>query len=208
MRNINVAQIFDAPVIHEEVESLAARYGRPVRRAFSLPADETNRFYRFGRESDRRAEVVFVIQNPDCTVWVHAKSHYPRYIYRLPSGGVHWGEKVEAALFREIDEETGLDVTIASFLGLVEYHFTHEGQTAPFASYIFLVQSAGGVPIPQGEEAISEFRPVLPGQLIEIAADLRNIMGDRRGWGQWRALVHDLAYDMLTALREQPGGCD
>ncbi len=197
-----MAQVLAAPVIHQEVELLAARYGHPLRRAFSLPADEMNRYYRFGAQSDRRAEVVFVIQNPDGAVWVHAKSHYPQHIYRLPSGGVQWGEMVEAALFREIDEETGLEVKIKAFLGLVEYHFTHEGQTAPFASYVFLAQSGGGIPIPHGDEAISEFRPVLPSQLIEIAADLRNIIGDRRGWGQWRALVHDLAYDALITLRE------
>jgi ADP-ribose pyrophosphatase YjhB (NUDIX family) len=182
-------------VLEEEVESLSARYGQPVRRHYTLAADEYTRPYRFGRKGDRRAEVVFAIQDPGSSLWVHAKAHYPRHIFRLPSGGIHWHESVQGALVREIAEETALPVRIHSFLGLIEYRFVHEGQTADFASYVFLVQNKGGIPRPHESESITDFRPIPPGQLVQIAADLRNLLGDRRGWGQWRALAHDLVYE-------------
>lgn len=186
------------PVIDEELRQLTEQFGTPLHRTVSVQADATALAYRFGDQGDRRAEVVFAIQDPNGAVWVHAKTNYPRHIYRLPSGGVHWDEAVHAALLREISEETGLDVTVERFLGLLEYRFHHGQLTAPFASYVFHVRSRGGVPQPQADESISEFRQVLPSQLLVMAAELRNLIGDRRHWGQWRALVHDLVYEALV----------
>ena len=186
-------------VIESEVNLLVQRYGPPLRRSLTVAPDATAVRYRFGDQGDRRAEVVFVIQEPGGGLWVHAKAHYPRSISRLPSGGIRWDEVVEDALMREIAEESGLEVVIERFLGLLQYRFVHEGNVAHFASYAFYVRSCGGVPIPQCDEAITEFRQVLPSQLLQIAADLRNLMGDRRNWGQWRALVHELVYDALSA---------
>ncbi len=193
------------PVIDGEVAALAQRYGEPTRRAFRLEADESIRAYRFGNRGDRRAEVVFAVQDPAGGLWVHAKANYPSHIHRLPSGGIHWDEEVEAALWREIAEETALHVQRPRFLGLIEYEFLWETQTAHFASYLFLVQSMGGVPVPQAEEAITDFRLVLPAQLAQLAADLRSLLGSRRGWGQWRALAHDLAYHLLAGHGESNG---
>ncbi len=75
---------------------------------YVLHADERLRIHRWRSDSDRRAEVVFAIQNPANLVWLHAKAHYPSHIFRLMSGGVQWHERIEDALFREIDEETSL----------------------------------------------------------------------------------------------------
>ncbi|MGL4649929.1 MAG: hypothetical protein ACRC1H_11015, partial [Caldilineaceae bacterium] len=47
-------------------------------------------------------------------------------------------------------------------------------------------------------EAITSFQLAPPSQLTSLAADMRNLTGDRRGWGQWRALAHDLAHEALT----------
>jgi 8-oxo-dGTP diphosphatase len=192
----------EPPIIDAEVERLAARYGAPERRFFTLPADEAALVWRFGGQGDRRAEVVFAVQDPSGGVWVHAKSHYPRKVYRLPSGGIHWHEDVEGALLRELDEEIGIPVRVLRFLGLIEYQFLHDGMAAPFASYVFLVESPGGAPQPHATEGITSFQLVPPGHLTQIAAELRNLMGDRREWGQWRALVHDLVYGALAAPGE------
>jgi len=105
---------------------------------------------------------------------------------------------VQQALLREVTEETGLEVRIQHFLGLIEYIFHHSGTTASFASYVFHLRSDGTPPrLPQDDE-ISAFHAVLPCQLLQLSADMRNMVGDRRGWGQWRALAHDLVYDLLT----------
>lgn len=187
------------PMVDEaEVAGLALDYGAPLRRCVTLPADDYTRAYRFAGQSDRRAEVVFAIEDPTGGVWVHAKAHYPRHIFRLPSGGVEWDEGIEAALLREVQEETALPVQMERFLGLLEYEFVHEGQRAHFASYVFHLRSAGGLPCPQASEAITDFHLAPALQLTELAADMRNITGERRGWGQWRALAHDLVHEALA----------
>lgn len=187
------------PMVHaEEVEELAVRYGAPGRHSFRVEADEYIYSYRWRKDSDRRAEVVFAIEDPDQGIWVHAKPHYPVHIFRLPSGGVHLDEAVEDALLREVEEETGLNVTVERFLALVEYQFYRDDSTVTFASYIFYLKSGGGTPIFQEGEPISAFYGVPLWKLARIADDLRALNGDRRGWGQWRALAHDVVYEYLN----------
>jgi 8-oxo-dGTP pyrophosphatase MutT (NUDIX family) len=197
----SVAQIADAvrkPMIsEEEVGELAQRFGAPVRRVFNIQADEYIRSYRWRADSDRRAEVVFAIQDPAGRIWVHAKAHYPGHIFRLPSGGIEWQESVYQALLREVAEETGLSVVVRRFLGLIEYRFHHDGSMVKFASYVFHLVSGSQMPCLPEDGEISQFRPILPCQLLQLSADMRNMVGDRRGWGEWRALVHDLVYDVL-----------
>lgn len=190
-----------AMVESTELTALAHKYGEPQRIVYTMQADAYIHAYRWRRDSDRRAEVVFAIEDPSGQVWVHAKPHYPANIFRLPSGGICWDEGIEAGLLREVQEETGLTVRIERFLGLLEYTFYYAGTTAEFASYVFHLQSAGGKPVPAEGETICAFRPIPPGQISEVAVELRNLMGDRRGWGQWRALAHDLVYTSLTQPR-------
>jgi 8-oxo-dGTP pyrophosphatase MutT (NUDIX family) len=185
--------------VAEEVAELADRYGKPVQRSYTIQADDYIYSYRFRKDLDRRAEVVFAIQDMvSGRIWVHAKPHYPAHIFRLPSGGVHPTETIEQALLREVHEETGLAVRVDRFVGLIEYHFRHSDASVQFASYVFHMISPRGAPVIQAGETISEFRAVAPSQLAQIAIDLRNLIGDRRGWGQWRALAHDVVYEYLT----------
>jgi ADP-ribose pyrophosphatase YjhB (NUDIX family) len=200
---MNHSVVANAPIVgwtmvnDAEVEELAARYGAPVRRFSHIHADDYIRAYRWRADSDRRAEVVFAIQDPAGKIWVHAKPHYPGHIFRLPSGGVKWNEQVQDALLREVEEETGLPVSIRRFLGLIEYCFYDGSSTANFASYVFLLKSSGASPRLPADGEISAFRAVLPFQLLQLSAEMRNMVGDRRGWGQWRAEVHDLVYEVL-----------
>lgn len=195
---VAVAPTVGRPMIcEEEVCELAAQFGAPVRRTFHIQADEYIRSYRWRPNPDRRAEVVFAIQDPAGRIWVHAKAHYPGHIFRLPSGGVELDECIYQALLREVTEETNLAVRIRRFLGIIEYCFYYNGSTARFASYVFHLLSDGSEPRLPADDEISAFRAILPCQLLQFSADMRNLVGDRRGWGQWRALAHDLVYDLL-----------
>ncbi len=185
-------------IVPDEVEDLARRYGTPIQRVYNVQADAYIHAYRFGKVIDRRAEVVFAVEDMAGRLWVHAKPHYPAHIFRLPSGGVHWDELVTDALAREIGEEMGLAVEVRRFLGIIEYRFWHGEVMAPFVSYVFHLRSRDEQPVAQQGEEICAFRAVLPSQVGQIALDLRNLIGDRRGWGQWRALAHDLVYDTLV----------
>jgi ADP-ribose pyrophosphatase YjhB (NUDIX family) len=185
-------------VIGDEVADLSAHYGAPLQRSFDVQADDYIHAFRFNKSSDRRAEVVFAIEDDAGQLWVHTKAHYPPDIFRLPTGGIHWDELVVDGLLREVQEETGLPVEIKRFLGIIEYQFWYRGMMAPFASYIFHLHSTCiDCPSIQQGEPISEFRAVLPQQLQQLAGNLRNLAGVRRAWGEWRALAHDLVYDAL-----------
>jgi ADP-ribose pyrophosphatase YjhB (NUDIX family) len=156
--------------------------------------------YRWRKDADRRAEVIFAIQGPGEQIWLHTKHRYNYPIYRLPSGGVEWEESVEGALRREIQEETALaSFKIQRFIGLLEYRFHHSDSYARFASYLFLVSNPHGKLVaPEGSDEVAEFRPILPRQLPQVSADLRNVIGDRREWGHWRAIAHDVLYEALV----------
>lgn len=187
------------PTISEgEIRALAACYGEPVRRSYILQADEYIRRNRWRTDSDRRAEVVFAITDPSGRVLLHAKAHYPSHIYRILSGGVGWNEPVEAALLREVAEETNLPVTIERFLGVIAYEFHYQDEIAYFASYVFHLSTDFSEPVCVRDNEISAFRKVLPSQLLEVSNELRNLIGERRGWGQWRALAVELVYESLA----------
>lgn len=193
-------------VSEDEIQALAARFGPPARRSYALPADETLFRYRRSPNSDRRAEVVFAIQNPTDLVWLHAKAHYPSHIFRLLSGGIHWDEGVEEALFREIEEETNLTCRVERFLGVLTYHFLFADEVAQFVSYVFTLRTDFAQPVCVRDNEISAFRAVLPSQLLDVSNDLRNLIGDRRHWGLWRALAVDLVHEQLTRGQDQALG--
>lgn len=69
---------------------------------------------------------------------------------------------------------------IEGFLGLVTYQFRYQGETADFASYIFALRTDFTAPLCEHDDEVSGFRAVLPGQLLDVSNELRNMMGDRR----------------------------
>ncbi len=189
-------------VCDREVRELITAHGNPARRTYRIEADEYIRAYRWRPENDRRAEVVFAIQDPNEQIWMHTKAHYPAHLSRLPSGGVQLNEGIHDALLREIAEETGWDasgrdLSIQRFIGLLEYHFHHQGSIVKFASYVFHLRSNGTSPTINDPEEIHAFRAIRPSQLLQLTVDMRNMMGERRGWGQWRSLAHELVHDYL-----------
>ncbi|MFZ5917120.1 MAG: NUDIX hydrolase [Chloroflexota bacterium] len=159
----------------------------------------------------RRGEVVPVVLRGQGELLLHTKTSYPPGLYRLPSGGVLWGERVIDALHREVFEETGFRTFQERFLGLLTYDFQAGGRSAPFASYVFLIAGATGQPTVQDEsESISGFRWLAVSQIATIAAELRSVAEDepgRRDWGCFRALVHDFVAQNETFIEEMAKPC-
>lgn len=181
----------------EEIENLARRYGPIERRSYSLEIGKKN-FEDWQKAlAKRRGEVVLVVQRP-AGVILHTKDFYLSGTYRLPSGGVKWGESILQALHREAQEEMGLDVEVERFLGLLEYEFRYQEETMPFVSYVFLVRGGEGGLVPQDEgERITSFRQVPLAELPAVANRLRGLEGDWRDWGEFRALAHDFVAEMM-----------
>jgi len=184
-----------------EVSQLSAAYGPAERRQMLVEMQLSsfeNWWERLVRKSNRRGEVVLAIRRPDGQVLLHTKPFYPPGVFRLPSGGVHPGESVLAGMAREAKEETGLDVTVERFVGVIEYEFRHGQRRLPFVSYVLLTRAGADAPAVQDpDEQITGFRYVSPAEIRQVAAQLRALPAGWSDWGAFRALPHDLVADAL-----------
>lgn len=193
------SQLTVAPQIdRSEILALASKYGQPLCRRHCIETDAYMRSYRGQTDPNRRGEVVFAIRQLNGEILLHTKHRYERPIYRLPTGRIERGESVECALFREIAEETGQEVQVCRFLGVLDCHFVDEDSVIPFASYIFYLQSLSEAFSPSDTEEIAGFRTVPAEKLGAVAQELRSLDSFRRCWGHWRSLSHDLVYNALA----------
>lgn len=181
-----------------EIRVLAAKYGEPLRCRHFIETDEYLRAHRWRSNPDRRGEVVFAVRQPNGEILLHTKHRYAVPIYRLPTGGIEPNEAVEDALLREVAEETGQTVRLRRFLGILDCHFVCGGSSKPFVSYIFYLESLNKRLSPTDEEEIAGYRTVPASGLARVAQSLRELRDERRCWGHWRALAHDLVHRALA----------
>lgn len=185
-----------------ELDELARRYGSPkhvravIDDSFDDPIDKPDRF----------GEVCMVIRRPNGKLLLSIKTFYPRGAYRLPTGGIHHGERILDALVREAHEETGLELRIERFLAYIAY----AGASRPeprFHSFAFLLTELGGTLGALDEtEQLEDWREIDATELPRVADfldDLRTggtrpIGGDWRAWGKFRAVVHRVVHEALA----------
>lgn len=187
-----------------EIAQLAAHYGPPQR----IIADLSDGAFSPFTKRDRTGEVCMVVQRPNGRLITAAKQYYPPGIYRLLTGGVGHGEPIEAALLREVAEETGLTVVVRRLLAIIEYRIPPAPATV-FATFAFLLDEVGGILSPQDDtEEIAGFGEVLPEELPHLAAALEaapdvvdaRIEGNWRSWGQFRAVAHRVVHEALSMM--------
>jgi ADP-ribose pyrophosphatase YjhB (NUDIX family) len=182
-----------------ELKGLGRQYGAPRRVVVPLERWPMPR----GARADRRGEAVFAIQDRSGRVLLHAKGFYPEGVFRLPGGGIHRDEKVADALFREVDEETGLRVQVKTFVAVVEYAVNRRRQ--PFATYVFLLSTERLQPtVHDPKERISEFKAATVNELKATAEQLRHLPENWRIWGRFRAIPHDLVAEEMERIKAEP----
>ena len=185
----------------KEVAELARQYGPLERRHYVLEVGERVLTHWREERGDCRGEVALLILRPSGNLLLHTKDFYPEGIYRVPTGGIEWGENVVTAMHREAREETGLTVAIERCLGVLEYEFRYREETLPFVSYVFLLRENGGQLCPQDKgERITSFQEVPLTGLEVVARNLRAIEADWRDWGYYRAIAHSFAAEVLDKL--------
>jgi len=192
------------PLIHpQEVEALTRQFGEPRRQTCTMDVAHPT-YDRWVRKVSTgpvacRGEVIMVILRPNGRVLLHTKDFYPQGVYRLLSGRVLWRDDVAHTLHREVREETSLDVTVQSFLGLIEYQFQCKESVLPFVSYVFELHEVGGelCCLDKGE-GITDFREVSVGELSQVAAELEHLEPQWQDWGNFRAVAHHMVQDLLT----------
>jgi ADP-ribose pyrophosphatase YjhB (NUDIX family) len=190
--------------LDREIALLAARFGEPRRIEASVRP-----FFDPIQKPDRLAEVCMVIRRRDGKIPLSIKTFYPRGAYRLPTGGIHRGERILDALRRETDEETALKVEVRRFLAWITYRDVALPQGPPlFHTFAFLLDEVGGTfKTRDEEEQIEDWIEVEPSALSDVADRLddlgsgpsRDIGGDWADWGHFRAVVHRVVHGALSA---------
>jgi len=184
------------------LEAAMARYGRPVERVCAYQVSQDTFLYWELARRKRVAEVVLLLRRPNGRYLVHSKTFYPQGTFRLLSGGIKPGEDLLTAVKREALEETSLQVRIASFLGVIQHHFTWQEKSLPFTSYLFLVAEESGIlGNSDPQEAISAYREVELAELETLAAELEALPPAWADWGRFRATSHRLAVEVLRGDR-------
>ncbi len=211
---------FKKSVEPAELVLLAEKWGPVAAQQYRLDVDDPflTGNHQLLTSDRRRAEICYVMHRGDPAqgLLLHIKTYYPTGGYRLPTGGIHEGEQVEATLAREIQEETGLivgagndQVQVQCFLGLVAYELVHRTLqcTDYFATYAFLVQMPADASLdPQDpDENIAGWQWRPPADLPTVATTLENIgdsAPDWADWGRFRALSHRFVAEALAVNRK------
>lgn len=186
----------------DELQQLALLYGKPLVRTVELaPGGLVDPL----SSTDRYGEVCMVVRRPDGRLLTMTKTFYPRGVYRLPTGGINYGEPVLDALLRETYEETGLQVEVRRFLAAIAYRDA-QADIPRFYTFAFLLDEMGGtLGATDVHERIEGFREVEPADLLTMARQLDTLRDDYnselRGrldaWGHFRSVVHRLVGEAL-----------
>lgn len=198
-----------------ELALLAEQWGPVTQRHHHLSVDDPflTGNHQLLTSDARRAEICYVMHRGDPAqgLLLHIKTYYPIGAFRLPTGGIHEGERVMETLAREIQEETGLivgtakdQVPVQRFLGVVSYELDHRslGRIDHFATYHFLVQMPPDAILdPQDpEENIGGWQWRPSSEMGDVASFLEAVGAqapDWADWGRFRALSHHFVADVL-----------
>lgn len=132
--------------------------------------------------------MAFAVRTANGRVLLQRKQHYPADVYRLPTGRLRTGETAEAALGREVLEETGLVLRRASEIAVIRWHMEYEGRTSDFETRMFAVETHPGALSPRDRsEGIVGYLAVSIGQVSRHWRKLRNLPAPLHAWGRWRA---------------------
>jgi len=191
--------------VNDELNILAQRYGQPIVQTVNLGA---NTYFDPINKTDRFGEVCMVIRRKNCRLLTAIKTFYPRGAYRLLTGGINYGEPVLDALLRETHEETGLEVAVQRFLAAVAYQLNSNNEAPVFYTFAFLLDEVGGTfGVLDEDERVESFReielPELPA-MADFLAHIRHqqseeIDGDLNDWGRFRAVIHRIVWESLSA---------
>ena len=138
-------------------------------------------------QKDRFGEVVFAVERPNGKIIVVTSKEYPKGVFRVPTGGIHYGEDIVGAVYREVKEELGLQAIIHQLFGILRIHFLHEGKSLPFYSFLFHVKETGGrLLLDATDDEVSDTMELDPEGLENTSRQLLTIQEDWKDWGRFR----------------------
>jgi 8-oxo-dGTP diphosphatase len=150
-------------------------------------------------EKDRRGEIVFCVVRPDGEIITITCEEYPEGVFRIPTGGINYGENITEGVHREVMEELGLVSEISNFAGALKIKIMFNDEYVFFYSYIFIMlEVSGNLLIDATDKEVSEVKTVRLSELKHVADKLLNIGGVWHDWGQFRYITTRAVYDFLA----------
>jgi len=184
----------------DELQSLIDRYGKPVTHHFSVDfLDFECELVKHTREKGRLHDITCFIQESENKYVVIQKNQYANTgIYRAPSGGAKIGESLEDAAFREMYEETGLEVRLLKFVLDMYLDLTCDREVIPWRSLVFLAEPYGGIMKPIDTYEIFDVTVMSKEQLL---GDVDRLMRES-GWGgfAYRSFITRKFFERLDEL--------
>ncbi len=170
------------------VQAVADRYGYPPIINMRAPVNQQEfQFIRstqaYGRSHDF---TLYIFKGSE--VIVNAKHHYPRGLYRAPSGGLKPGEDFHEGVLREAFEETGTSIELSKYLLQVNVSFTYGTRSIPWKTHVFTAKYKSGKIAPID---ITEIREAKLAGLSEFDEYRKIISGLESGGLSYRARLHD-----------------
>jgi ADP-ribose pyrophosphatase YjhB (NUDIX family) len=182
----------------QEIAQLGAAYGSPLRQRYVVEMSPAAFEFWTSKPSKRFGEVVLFILRRNGKLILHTKQFYPERAFRVPSGTIVEHEPLLDAVYRETEEETGLQVSVERFLAALEFELRCGGHMVLIPSYLFLLREREGhLETHDPSEQIAAFSEVDPSDLSTVAERLETLPGDWHDWGVFRAIPHRVAAQLL-----------
>jgi 8-oxo-dGTP pyrophosphatase MutT (NUDIX family) len=176
------------------IQEVADRYGYPPLLAMAAPVNsEEYQFIRSTQSYGRCHDVTLYIFKGNKVI-VNSKHHYPRGLYRAPSGGLKPGESFEEGVAREAYEETGAKIEICKYILQINVNFICGTHYIPWRTHVFSAKYLSGKIAPVD---IVEIRQARLAELSEFEKYRNIIAGMDSGGLQYRARLHDEVMKVL-----------
>lgn len=172
------------------------KYGEPRRFRFEadfldFECDLVRRSSMKGRQHD----ITCFIPHNSGYVTIQKHAYSETGIFRAPSGGAKFGERLEDAAKREMMEETGLEVELERFVLDLALDVKCPEGIIPWRSLVFLAREVGGLMKPIDVHEISGIKVSSKDEMLGTIATL---MQDS-GWGGflYRAFLTKKFFEVL-----------
>ena len=178
------------------IDGIEQQYGTPVEitRSYEMRPHEFDMVRRSQKNGRAHDVTLFITRRNE--IVVIKKPMYPPGAYRAPSGGITPGETFEQGSLREAYEETGLRVTMDSYLLRARVAFTCMGEIIDWTTHVFSATPIGGILQPIDTHEIVEARYAT---VDEVRGSIRTALLASGSTGlRYRAELCDIVLEQLA----------
>lgn len=186
----------------EEMNRIIQHYGEPKYLSFTAEfIDHECELVRRSAAKGRNHDITCFIPRDGGYACIQKHDYADTGIFRAPSGGAFSGESIEDAAFREMYEETGLEIKLKRFVLDLSLDVRCKGESIPWRSLVFLAEAIGGEMKEVDTYEIYAVRVVNKDDLLGVV----NQLMEASGWGgfKYRAFLTRSFFDELDNLQIQ-----